>query len=138
MHREEALRTFLEIPGVESTNTPAERALIQCEIHRKISQGVHSAWGGIYRRSLLTVTAPPRQQGRDVWSILEQAWIDYPLGAVIPPLLPDHLGGDYIKQARIAPLRGVFQVTLAQEALRPLNEIPHFDSLARMPGGSVP
>jgi transposase len=87
--RQQALWTFLEKPGVEPTNNAAERALRQSVIHRKISHGVQSASGAICRSRLLTVTATLRQQGRDVWSFLEQAWIAQRLGGVMPSLVPD-------------------------------------------------
>jgi transposase len=85
----QALWTFLERPGVEPTNNAAERALRQSVIHRKISHGVQSRAGGICRSRLLTVTSTLRQQGRDVWEFLEQAWIAHRLGGVMPSLVPD-------------------------------------------------
>jgi len=85
----DALWTFLEIQGVEPTNNAAERALRQSVIQRKISHGVQSAAGGICRSRLLTVTTTLRQQGRDVWQFLEQAWIAHHRGGVMPSLLPD-------------------------------------------------
>ncbi|CAK6686984.1 IS66 family transposase [Synechococcus sp. CBW1107] len=87
--RQQALWTFLEKPGIEPTNNAAERALRQSVIHRKISHGVQSASGATCRSRLLTVTATLRQQGRDVWSFLEQAWIAQRLGGVMPSLAPD-------------------------------------------------
>jgi hypothetical protein len=39
--------------------------------------------------SLLTVTTTLRQQGRDVWQFLEQAWVAHHRGGVMPSLLPD-------------------------------------------------
>lgn len=87
--RQSALWTFLEKPGIEPTNNAAERALRQSVIHRKISHGVQSASGAICRSRLLTVTATLRQQGRDVWSFLELAWVAHRLGGVMPSLVPD-------------------------------------------------
>jgi hypothetical protein len=58
-------------------------------IHRKISHGVQSRAGGLCRSRLLTVTDTLRQQGRDVWEFLEQAWIAHRLGGVLPSLMPD-------------------------------------------------
>ncbi|WP_094554164.1 transposase [Synechococcus sp. 1G10] len=84
-----ALWTFLEKPEIEPTNNAAERALRQPVIHRKISHAVQSASGATCRSRLLTVTATLRQQGRDVWSFLEQAWIAQRLGGVMPSLVPD-------------------------------------------------
>ena len=84
-----ALWTFLETHGIEPTNNAAERALRQSVIQRKISHGVQSRHGGICRSQLLTVTTTLRQQGRDVWQFLEQAWIAHHCGGVMPSLLPD-------------------------------------------------
>jgi len=87
--RSDALWTFLEIEGIEPTNNAAERALRQSVIQRKISHGVQSRQGAICRSRLLTVTTTLRQQGRDVWQFLEQAWIAHHRGGVMPSLLPD-------------------------------------------------
>ena len=87
--RKEALWTFLEVQGIEPTNNAAERALRQSVIQRKISHGVQSRQGAICRSRLLTVTTTLRQQGRDVWEFLEQAWIAHHRGGVMPSLLPD-------------------------------------------------
>ena len=83
------LWTFLETRGIEPTNNAAERALRQSVIQRKISQGVQSRQGAICRSRLLTVTTTLRQQGRDVWEFLEQAWIAHHRGGVMPSLLSD-------------------------------------------------
>jgi len=89
LQRKEALWTFLEIHSVEPTNNAAERALRQSVIQRKISLGVQSASGAICRSRLLTVTTSLRQQERDAWQFLEQAWIAHHRGGVMPSLLPD-------------------------------------------------
>ena len=86
--RKEALWTFLEIHGIEPTNNAAERALRQSVIQRKISLGVQSASGAICRSRLLTVTTTLRQQERDIWQFLEQAWIAHHRHGVMPSLLP--------------------------------------------------
>jgi transposase len=88
LQRSDALWTFLETTGVEPTNNAAERALRQSVIQRKISHGVQSAQGAICRSRLLTVTTTLRQQGRDVWSFLEQAWIAHHRDGLMPSLLP--------------------------------------------------
>ena len=85
----DGLWTFLDIEGIEPTNNAAERALRQSVIQRKISHGVQSASGAICRSRLLTVTTTLRQQGRDVWPFLEQAWIAHHRGGEMPSLLPD-------------------------------------------------
>jgi hypothetical protein len=56
---------------------------------RKVSHGDLSANGAICRARLLTVTTTLRQQGRDVWQFLEQAWIAHHHGGIMPSLLPD-------------------------------------------------
>jgi len=89
LQRSDALWTFLEIQGVEPTNNAAERALRQSVIQRKISHGVQSTSGAICRSRLLTVTTTLRQQGRDIWQFLEQAWIAHHRGGVMPSLLPN-------------------------------------------------
>jgi hypothetical protein len=50
---------------------------------------VQSAQGALCRSRLLTVTTTLRQQGRDVWDVLEQAWIAHHHGGVMPSLLTD-------------------------------------------------
>ena len=89
LKQKEALWTFLEIQGIEPTNNAAERALRQSVIQRKISHGVQSRQGAICRSRLLTVTTTLRQQGRDVWQFMEQAWVAHHRGGVMPSLLPD-------------------------------------------------
>jgi len=85
----DGLWTFLEIEGIEPTNNAAERALRQSVIQRKISHGVQSASGAVCRSRLLTVTTTLRQQGRDIWGFMEQAWIAHHRGGVMPSVLPD-------------------------------------------------
>ena len=88
LQRSEALWTFLDTEGIEPTTNAAERALRQSVIQRKISYGVQSANGAICRSRLLSVTTTLGQQGRDVWSFLEQAWIAHYRGGLMPSLLP--------------------------------------------------
>jgi hypothetical protein len=85
----DALWTFLETEGIEPTNNAAERALRPAVIQRKVSHGVQSRQGAICRSRLLTVTTTLRQQGRDVWQFLEQAWVAHHRGGVMPSLLPE-------------------------------------------------
>ena len=75
--------------GLEPTNNATERALRQSIIQRTISLGVQSASGAICRSRLLTVTTTLRQQGRDIWGFVEQAWIAHHRGGVMPSLLLD-------------------------------------------------
>ncbi len=85
----DGLWIFLEVEGIEPTNIAAERALRHSVIQRKISHGVQSRQGAICRSRLLTVTTTLRQQGRDIWGFLEQAWVAHHCGGVMPSLLPD-------------------------------------------------
>ena len=85
----DGLWTFLETRGIEPTNNAAERALRQSVIQRKISHGVQSRQGAICRSRLLTVTTTLRQQGRDAWQFLGQAWMAHHRGGVMPSLLSD-------------------------------------------------
>ena len=57
-------------------------------IQRKISLGVQSGSAAICRSRLLTVTTSLRQQERDIWQFLEQAWIAHHRRGVMPSLLP--------------------------------------------------
>ena len=66
-----------------------ERPLRQSVIQRKISLAVQSRPGAISRSRLLTVTTTLRQQGRDVWQLMEQAWIAHHRGGVVSSVLPD-------------------------------------------------
>jgi hypothetical protein len=95
LKQKEALWTFLEIQGIEPINAAVEsvfsvgvRALRQSVIQRKISHGVQSRQGAICRSRLLTVTTTLRQQGRDVWQFIDQAWVAHHRGGVMPSLLP--------------------------------------------------
>ena len=86
---EPALWLFVTVEGLEPTNNAAERALRPAVIQRKISHGVQSSKGALCRSRLLTVTTSLRQQGRDVWAFLEQAWIAHHNGGEMPSLLQD-------------------------------------------------
>lgn len=85
---------LMEIEGIEPTNTVAEQALRQPVIERKIrallsnSRRFQSACGAICRSRLLTITSTPRQQGRDVWEFLGQAWVAHHCGGVMQSVLP--------------------------------------------------
>jgi hypothetical protein len=97
LKHKQALWTFLEHPGIEPTNNAAVdevfsagvRALRPAVIQRKISHGVQSAKGALCRSRLLTITTTLRQQGREVWDFLEQAWFAHYQGGVMPSPLTD-------------------------------------------------
>jgi len=90
LKRQQALWTFLDHDGVEPTNNGAERALRSAVIQRKISHGVQSKTGALCRIRLLTVCTSLRQQGRDLWDFLEQAWKAHRHGGALPSLLPNN------------------------------------------------
>jgi hypothetical protein len=50
---------------------------------------VQSAKGALCRSRLLTITTTLRQQGREVWDFLEQAWFAHYQGGVMPSPLTD-------------------------------------------------
>ena len=54
----------------------------------QFSMSVDTASGAICRSRLLTVTTSLRQQERDIWQFLEQAWIAHHRRGVMPSLLP--------------------------------------------------
>jgi transposase len=83
------LWTGMENKGIAPTNNAAERALRESVIQRKISHSVQSASSAVCCNRLLTVTTSLRQQGRNVWQFLEQAWIAHHRGGVMPSLLSD-------------------------------------------------
>jgi hypothetical protein len=91
----DGLWACFKLEGIEPTHNAAEPALRQSVIQRKIrdlpsdSQDVQSRPGAICRSRLLTVTTSRRQQGRDIWGCLEQAWIAHHRSGVRPSLLPD-------------------------------------------------
>ncbi len=89
LQRQQALWTFLDHDGVEPTINGAERALRPAVIQRRISHGVQSKTGALCCTSLLTVCNSLRQQGRDVWEFLEQAWIAHRHGGEMPSQLPN-------------------------------------------------
>ena len=83
---------MVDFPGEWSNQThqtAAERAQRMSLIQRKFSQGVQSRQGAICRGRLLTVTTSIRQQRRDVWDFLGQAWIAHLRGGMMPSLLSD-------------------------------------------------
>ncbi len=63
---EEALWTFVRVPGVEPTNNAAERAVRGPVLWRKGSYGTASASGSRFVEAILTTVESCRQQGRNV------------------------------------------------------------------------
>ena len=83
-----ALRTFIDLPGVEPTNNAAERALRPAVLWRKKSFGTHSAAGSRFAERLLTVAATLKQQGRNIVDYMTAACEASLQGKAAPSLLP--------------------------------------------------
>lgn len=81
---EAALWRFAEVPGLEPTNNPAERALRPAVLWRKQSLGSHSRAGCRFVERMLSVTATLRQRGRKVLDYLEAALSAHRLGQPPP------------------------------------------------------
>ena len=58
-----ALWTYLDVPGVESTNNVAERAIRPAVLWRKGSSGTQSGSGARFAGAMLTVAATCRMHG---------------------------------------------------------------------------
>lgn len=85
---EEALWTFVKVPGVEPTNNAAERALRPAVLWRKGSFGTHSPAGSVFVERVLTAVTTLRQQGRHVLDYLTAACEAALRGEPAPSLLP--------------------------------------------------
>lgn len=83
-----ALWTFVEVPGVEPTNTAAERPLRPAVLWRRKSFGTHSAAGSRFAERLLTVAATLKAQHRNIVDYVTQACIAALHGLPAPSLLP--------------------------------------------------
>jgi len=83
-----ALWTFVEVPGVEPTNTAAERPLRPAVLWRRKSFGTHSAAGSRLAERLLTVAATLKAQHRNIVDYVTQACIAALHGLPAPSLLP--------------------------------------------------
>ncbi len=85
---EEALWTFVKVPGVEPTNNAAERALRPAVLWRKGCFGTASESGSVFVERVLTVVTTLRQQGRHVLDYLTAACEAALRGEPAPSLLP--------------------------------------------------
>lgn len=84
---EPAMWTFVERPGVEPTNNPAERAIRPAVIWRKTSMGTQSGTGSRFAERILTCVTNLRRQKRNVLDYLT-AVCDAALKRVrAPPLI---------------------------------------------------
>jgi transposase len=81
---EAALWRFAEVPGLEPTNNPAERALRPAVLWRKQSLGSHGGAGCRFVERILSVTATLRRGGGKVLDYLEAALSAHRLGQPPP------------------------------------------------------
>jgi transposase len=88
LKRREALWTFVQVAGVEPTNTTAERSIRPGVLWRKGSFGTQSAEGSRFVESMLTVVATLQQQQRNVLEYLTAACEAALRGEAAPSLLP--------------------------------------------------
>lgn len=86
--QEDALWTFVDVPGVEPTNNAAERVLRQAVLWRKKSFGTRGNKGSRFVERLLTVVASCRLQGRNVLDYLTTACVAALTPQPAPSLLP--------------------------------------------------
>jgi transposase len=85
---EPALWTFVQTPGVESTNNAAERALRPAVIWRRTSFGSQSNGGSQFVSRMLTVVTSLKAQHRNVWEFLCQTCAATRGNRPTPSLLP--------------------------------------------------
>ena len=88
LKREEALWTFVDVPGVEPTNNLAERQIRPGVLWRKGSFGTQSAAGSRFVERIMTVVSTLKQQGRNVLDYLAEACEAANQGRPAPSLLP--------------------------------------------------
>jgi transposase len=81
-----ALWTFVTVEGVEPTNNPAERALRAPVIYRKVSLGTQSKPGERFAERALSAAATCRQQGRSLFTYLNELLVAHPRGDPFPAL----------------------------------------------------
>ena len=98
-------------------------------IQRKISHGVQSA------------TTTLRQQGRDVWKLLEQSWIVYHRGGVMPSTAASFLRAAERAAMHLCPLRDRRLGAHTSGCKSPTSEclllFLSFNSLLLIPGASL-
>jgi len=86
---QEAMWTFVRVPGVDPTNNLAERSLRHAVLWRKASFGTHSAAGSRFVERMLTVVMSLRQQDRPVLEYLAAANQAKLEGTPPPSLIPN-------------------------------------------------
>jgi transposase len=88
LKREEALWTFVDVPGVEPTNNLAEREIRPGVLWRNGSFGTQSAAGSRFVERIMTVVSTLKQQDRNVLDYLAEACEAANQGRPAPSLLP--------------------------------------------------
>ena len=81
--------TFMTTPGMEPTNNLAEQAIRFVVIDRHITQGTRSETGQRWCERIWTVIATCVQQGKSVFSYLQEAVQAYFHGGDSPTLMPE-------------------------------------------------
>ena len=81
-----ALWTFTTVDGVEPTNNPAERALRDPVIHRKLSLGTQSDAGERFAERVLSAATTCRLQGRSLFTYLSDLITAHNRGDPFPAL----------------------------------------------------
>lgn len=84
----EAYFRFITTPNVDPTNNIAEQALRFVVIDRRITQGTRSETGRRWCERIWTVIATCMQQGRSVYTYLQNAILAHLNGQPPPPLIP--------------------------------------------------
>ena len=85
---EDHMWTFIDHEGIEPTNNTAERAVRQGVLWRKISFGTQSEEGSRFVERIMTVSATCKQQDRNVFEYLNEAFLARLHGRSAPSLLP--------------------------------------------------
>ena len=83
-----ALWTYLDVPGVEPTNSVAERAILPAVLWRKGSFGTQSGSGARFSGAMLTVAATCWMHGLDLFAYLAGVCTASMAGVAVPRLSP--------------------------------------------------
>lgn len=86
---EQALWTFVRVPGIEPTNNRAEQAIRSAVIWRKLCYGTQTSAGSRYVERVLTVVATCRLHQRPVLAYLTAVATAAYAGQPTPALLPN-------------------------------------------------
>jgi transposase len=85
---EEALWTFVDVPGLEPTNNNGERSVRFSVLYRKTSLGTQSPEGSRFVERIFTAVATLKLQRRNVLEYLTAALHAHRRGLPVPSLLP--------------------------------------------------